>query len=135
MLGIGLSDCLNGSAWFVCSINLRYCLRCLGVPVPNDGTAPTQIFGDNFSVIQSASNPEADFKKKHVALSFHFVREAIAAGIIEPYWLKGEYNLADIMTKQISSTEFLKHLESLYWQPDYHIRDDNMFDEDYNSQM
>lgn len=117
------------------AINLRYCLRCLGVPVPNDGTAPTQIFGDNFSVIQSASNPEADLKKKHVALSFHFVREAIAAGIIEPYWLKGEYNLADIMTKQISSTEFLKHLESLYWQPDYHIRDDNMFDEDYNSQM
>lgn len=75
------------------AINIRYYLCCLGVYILNDGSCPTQVFGDNFSVIQSASNPQHDLSKKHVALSFHFVHEAIAAGIIEPYWLKGEYNL------------------------------------------
>ena len=55
------------------AINIRYYLRCLGIPIPNDGSYPTKIFGDNFSVIQSASNPKADISKKHVALSFYFV--------------------------------------------------------------
>jgi hypothetical protein len=32
-----------------------------------------------------------DSKKKHITLSFHFVREAIAAGIITPNWLKGKF--------------------------------------------
>ena len=109
------------------AINIRYYLRCLGIPIPHDGSYPTKIFGDNFSIIQSASNPKADISKKHVALSFHFVREAIAAGIISPYWLKGEFNLSDILTKQINSTDFLNHLDSIYWRPDWHIRDKNRF--------
>ena len=54
--------------------------------MPNNGSNPVKIFGDNFCVIQSASNPKTDLSKKHIALSFHFVREAIAAGIVLPYW-------------------------------------------------
>ncbi|GFH61249.1 gag-pol polyprotein [Chaetoceros tenuissimus] len=54
------------------AINIRYYLRCLGVHIPNDGSYPTQVFGDNFSVIQSAANPQHDLTKKHVVLSFHF---------------------------------------------------------------
>ncbi|GFH49047.1 hypothetical protein CTEN210_05523 [Chaetoceros tenuissimus] len=114
------------------AINIRYYLRCLGVHIPNDGSHPTQVFGDNFSVIQSAANPQHDLTKKHVALSFHFVREAIAAGIIEPYWLKGECNLADIMTKQISTTEFNKHIESIYWRHDFSLKVNNKFGQEHN---
>ena len=112
------------------AMNLRYYLRCLGIPVPNDGSYPTKLFGDNFSVIQSASNPKADLSKKHIALSFHFVREAIAAGIVSPYWLKGEYNLSDILTKQINSADFLNHLDSIYWRPDWHIHNKNKLNND-----
>ena len=61
-------------------MNMRYYLRCLGVPIPNDGTHPTKIFGDNFSVIQSASNPKADLNKKHIALSFHFFSRGDCCG-------------------------------------------------------
>ena len=68
---------------------------------PADGTCPTKIFGDNLRIIQSAVNPGHNLNKKHVAISFHVVREAVAAGIIEPYWIKGENNMSDIMTKQI----------------------------------
>jgi hypothetical protein len=92
------------------SVNLRYMLRAFGVNV--DGA--TQVFGDNLSVITNAVDPEADLKKKHVALSFHVVREAVAAGIIEPYWVQGKYNISDIMTKQLCSQESKTHCDSIF---------------------
>lgn len=101
------------------AISIRYMLRCLGIPIPADGSCPTHLFGDNLSVIQNATNHEADIKKKHVALSFHFVREAIAAGIISPNWLKGKFNKSDIMTKQIGSVEFLSHCDNMFWCPQH----------------
>ena len=106
------------------AVNIRYMLRAFGIRL--DG--PTQVFGDNFSVITNAKDPDAKLKKKHVALSFHVVREAIAAGVIEPFWLKGAYNIADIMTKQLPPQEALRHIESIFWRPGYHIRDNNFLD-------
>ena len=97
------------------AISLRYMLRCLGVPIPNDGTCPTRIFGDNLSVIQNARNPQACLSKKHVALSFHSVREGIAAGITSPFWLKGKFNQSDVMTKQIAAKDYLTHCENIFW--------------------
>ena len=113
------------------AISLRYMLRCLGCNVPTDGSCPTKIFGDNLSVIQSAANPAADISKKHVAISFHTVREAIAARIVEAYWLQGKYNLSDIMTKQIPKTEFCGHCKYIFWRPDFHLHRNNRLDEDY----
>ena len=99
------------------AISLRYMLRCLGVPIPNDGSSPTRIFGDNLSVIQNARNPHSCLSKKHVALSFHCVREGIAAGVTSPFWLKGKFNQSDIMTKQIAAKEFLTHADNIFWSP------------------
>ena len=45
------------------AISICYMLRCLGVPV----TEPTDLFGDNFGVIQSAEIPDGELKKKHIA--------------------------------------------------------------------
>ena len=59
------------------AISLRYMLRCLGCNIPSNGACPTDIFGDNLSVIQNVQNPEADLSKKHVVISFHVVREAV----------------------------------------------------------
>ena len=114
------------------AISLRYMLRCLGCNLPADGNNPTRVFGDNLSVIQNAANPQADLSKKHVAISFHTVREAIAARIIEAYWLKGKYNLSDIMTKQIPKTEFTSHCDFIFWRPNFHIRDNNRLDGSLN---
>ncbi len=114
------------------AISLRYMLRCLGCNVPADGSCPTKIFGDNLSVILNSQNPAADLAKKHVAISFHSVREAVAARIIEPYWLQGKWNLSDIMTKQIPSPEFNKHCDGIFWSPDFHIRTENKFDQFYD---
>ena len=113
------------------AISLRYMLRCLGCNVPSDGSCPTRLFGDNLSVILNAQNPEADLSKKHVAISFHMVREAIAAGIIATFWLKGRWNLADIMTKQIPRVDFQTHLKYIFWKPGFHLRNNNRLDDDY----
>jgi hypothetical protein len=41
----------------------------------------TNLYGDNFGVIQSATIPEGELKKKHVAIAYHYVREYIAGGM------------------------------------------------------
>ena len=50
------------------AISLRYMLHCLGIPV----TDPTNLYGDNFGLIQSASIPDSEMKKKHVAISYSY---------------------------------------------------------------
>ena len=84
-------------------------------------------------MIQNSQNPAADLSKKHVAISYHTVREAIAAGIVEPYWIQGKWNLSDIMTKQLPKSEFLGHCDYLFWRPFFHIHENNRLDEDYDS--
>ena len=109
--------------------NLRYMLRCLGYNIPADGSSPTRIFGDNLSITPNPQNPAADLSKNNVAISFHVVREAVAAGIIEPYWLKGKWNTSDLMTKQIPTSVFKIHCDYIYWRPDFHIFSQNQLDE------
>ena len=106
-------------------------LRCLGCNIPGDGSCPTKLFGDNLSVILNSQNPAADLSNKHDAISFHVVREAIAAGVIEPYWLKGEYNTSDILTKQIPRADFRQHCRTLFWHPDFHLHTNNRLDTNY----
>jgi hypothetical protein len=77
-------------------------LRCLGIPV----TKPTNLYGDNFGVIQSATIPEGELKKKHVAITYHYVRESIAAGFINAIWVKSYENFADVCTKALGAVAF-----------------------------
>ena len=109
--------------------NLRYMLRCLGIPIPNDGSCPTNIFNDNFAVVNQACDADAELHKKHVAISFHVVREAIASGAIRPLWVKGQWNVADIFTKQIGSTEYLGHCDYIFYKPQFHLRHYNRLSE------
>ena len=109
------------------AVGLRYMLRCLGCKIE----CPTDVFGDNLSVIQNSQNPEADLAKKHVAIAFHVTREAVAAGIIRPYWLKGQNNTPDIMTKQLSRDLHRKHCDYIFWRPNFHIRQNNRLSEEH----
>jgi hypothetical protein len=76
-------------------IDLRTSLRYLGVPI----RTKSYIFGDNRTVVDSSVVPHAKLHKRHNALSFHRVREAVAAKIVDIYHLSGEYNPADILSK------------------------------------
>jgi hypothetical protein len=84
------------------AISIRYMLPCLAIPV----TKPTNLYGDNFGVIQSATIPEGELKKKHVAIAYHYVRESIAAGFINAIWVKSYENFADVCTKALGAVAF-----------------------------
>jgi hypothetical protein len=59
-------------------VALRYKLRMFGVPI--DG--PTNVFCDNNGVVKNASIPQSMLAKKHTAINYHAIREAVAAKII-----------------------------------------------------
>ena len=79
------------------AISLHYMLRCLGMPVTN----PTNLYGDNFGLIQSASIPDSELKKKHVTISYHVVRESIAAKIVNTIWVPTHTNFADVCIRAL----------------------------------
>ena len=96
-------------------IDIRMTLRYLGVPVDNS----TYMFGDNQSVITSSTIPHSSLAKRHNALAYHRVREAIAARILNFTFIDGKDNPADVMSKHWSYTKtqnFLKAL--LFWEGD-----------------
>ena len=96
-------------------IDLRITLRYLGVPIQG----PSMLFGDNESVVNTASVPYSKLSKRHVALSYHRVREAIAAKIIRFHHVKGKLNPADILSKHWAYSAVWAVLKPLmFWQGD-----------------
>ena len=81
------------------AIAIRYMLRSLGVPM----LGATALCGDNLGMIMSSTNPDLELKKKHVAISFHKLRECAAAGIINLIKVCTMVNRADILTKGTSA--------------------------------
>ena len=81
------------------TIALRYKLRMFGIPI--DGAA--DVFCDNQGVVKNTSLPESVLSKKHNAINYHAVREAVAAGIMRVAKEDGETNLADLLTKSLNS--------------------------------
>jgi hypothetical protein len=80
-------------------VEMRSMFRMLGVPVEG----PSIMFGDNLAVVNSASIPEDTLKKRHNALSYHRVREAIAAKVLKFHHISGKENPADVLTKFLPS--------------------------------
>ena len=57
------------------------------------------MFGDNKSVVMSSTIPQSILNKRHNMLSYHRVREAIAAKILEFHWCSSDQNRSDIIGK------------------------------------
>ena len=76
-------------------IDLRNTLRCLGAPLRRKRFA----LGDNDAVVNGSVTPHTKKHKRHAALSFHRVREAIAAKIVLYNFIRGVANPADILSK------------------------------------
>ena len=75
-------------------IDMRNTLRYMGTPVGR-----TVVFGDNQSVITNSTIPQSQLQKRHAALSYHRVREAIAADIFQLYHINGDENPSDVLSK------------------------------------
>ena len=80
---------------------LRIKLRSFGVPV--EGAA--SVYCDNDAVTKAARMPESTLAKKHNAVAYHKVREAVAMGMIRVAWEDTHTNLADLLTKMLTQRD------------------------------
>ena len=96
-------------------LDIRMTLRYLGVEVKGK----TYLFGDNESVVKSATMPHSKLNKRHNALSFHRVRETIAAKFVAFMHVPGAINPSDVLSKHWSHHCVWPTLQPLlFWQGD-----------------
>ena len=94
-------------------MDLRNTLRYLGVNL----VGPTYMFGDNKTVVDSSCKPKSKLHKRHVLLSYHRVREAIAAKVIKFVFIDGTINPADILSKLWGYQQIKTRLKAmLFWK-------------------
>ena len=81
----------------------------LGVPLLGSAV----LYGDNQSIVLHTTVPSSTLKKKHGALSYHRVREAIAAGILHFFHVRSEDNVADVLTRPMGPKAFYGHIKDV----------------------
>jgi hypothetical protein len=74
-------------------LEIRYMLQSFRVAL--DGQE--LMLGDNISVVMNPTAPSSVLKKKHNAIGYHRVREAIAARIMRFAYINSEENFSDVL--------------------------------------
>nr|GFB14965.1 copia protein [Tanacetum cinerariifolium] len=64
------------------------------------------IYCDLKSAIAISCNPVQHSRTKHIAIHYHFIKEHVEKGTIELYFVKTDYQLADIFTKALLTDRF-----------------------------
>ena len=65
------------------------------------------VWGDNESMINSSTIPEAKLNKRHNILSFHYVKSMISRGYINLQHIASECSFISTVSHTISSVSFL----------------------------
>ena len=102
---MALSDCSRQVVWMHTLLGeLGYKMK----PIP--------ICGDNQGSIFIASNPVTEKRSKHIDIRFHYIREVIERKLAEVFFIDGDKNPADLLTKNLGSVKFLQ------FRPEYGLR-------------
>ncbi|GJQ96349.1 retrovirus-related pol polyprotein from transposon TNT 1-94 [Tanacetum coccineum] len=64
------------------------------------------LYCDNKSVIALCCNNVQHSRAKHIYVRYHFIKEQVENGIVELYFVRTEYQLADIFTKPLPRERF-----------------------------
>nr|GEZ72498.1 Gag-Pol polyprotein [Tanacetum cinerariifolium] len=64
------------------------------------------IYCDSKLAIAISCNPVQHSITKHIAVRYHFIKEHVKKGMIEPYFVKTDYQLADLFTKALLVDRF-----------------------------
>ncbi|GJU52201.1 retrovirus-related pol polyprotein from transposon TNT 1-94 [Tanacetum coccineum] len=64
------------------------------------------LYCNSQSVIAISCNPVQHSRTKHINVRYHFIKEQVKRGIIELYFVRTQYQLADMFTKALSQDRF-----------------------------
>ncbi|GKE62574.1 retrovirus-related pol polyprotein from transposon TNT 1-94 [Tanacetum coccineum] len=64
------------------------------------------LYCDSQSAIAISCNPMQHSRTKHIHTRYHFIKEQVENGIIELYFVRTEYHLADMFTKALPEDRF-----------------------------
>ncbi|GJY26942.1 hypothetical protein Tco_0401668 [Tanacetum coccineum] len=64
------------------------------------------LYCDSQSAIEISCNPVQHSRTKHINVRYHFIKEQVKRGIIELYFVRTEYQLADLFTNSLSQDRF-----------------------------
>nr|GEU49435.1 retrovirus-related Pol polyprotein from transposon TNT 1-94 [Tanacetum cinerariifolium] len=64
------------------------------------------IYYNSKSAIAISCNPVQHSRTKHIAVRYHFIKEHVEKGTIELYFVKTDYQLADLFTKALPVDQF-----------------------------
>ncbi|GJR77438.1 hypothetical protein Tco_0089803 [Tanacetum coccineum] len=59
------------------------------------------LYCDNKSAIALCCNNVQHSRSKHIDIIYHFIKEQVENGVVELYFVRTEYQLADIFTKAL----------------------------------
>ncbi|GKE23643.1 hypothetical protein Tco_1435155 [Tanacetum coccineum] len=71
------------------------------------------LYCDNKSAIALCCNNVQHSRAKHIDVRYHFIKEQVENGIVELYFVRTEYQLADIFTKPLPRERFNFLIEKL----------------------
>ncbi|GJX30234.1 hypothetical protein Tco_0238313, partial [Tanacetum coccineum] len=71
------------------------------------------LYYDNKSAIALCCNNVQHSRAKHIDVRYHFIKERVENGIVELYFVRTEYQLADIFTKSLPREGFNFLIEKL----------------------
>ncbi|GJW63967.1 retrovirus-related pol polyprotein from transposon TNT 1-94 [Tanacetum coccineum] len=87
---IALSGCCSQILWMRSQLT-DYGLRFNQIP----------LYCDNKSVIALCCYNVQHSRSKHINIRYHFIKEQVENGVVELYFVKTEYQLSDIFTKEL----------------------------------
>nr|GEU49622.1 retrovirus-related Pol polyprotein from transposon TNT 1-94 [Tanacetum cinerariifolium] len=64
------------------------------------------LYCDSQSAIAFSCNPVQHSRTKHIHIRYHFIKEQVENGIIQLYFVRTEYQLADMFTKALPEDRF-----------------------------
>ena len=74
---------------------------------------PTQLFTDSTAAIDMVTNHKTSSKSEHLTLQINFVRQLIANGTLQLVHVDTDYNVADLMTKNLARSKFVPHKDTI----------------------
>nr|GEW88319.1 hypothetical protein [Tanacetum cinerariifolium] len=80
------------------------------------------LYCNSQSAIAISCNPVQHSHTKHIHTRYHFIKEQVEKGIIELYFVRTEYQLADMFTKALPEDRFKYFVRRIVHNPDFKER-------------